>query len=106
MSNLTDEEQKKITRMKIINDALEDGWTIKKSDIGPKTYEFTKNKLLDDDYKGLVIFSKSNTLGTSFSICNDIQKHLENIKKHSLLDEKKPDTKRSVSTPIIKNKEA
>ncbi len=92
------EEQQKIVRMNVIYSALENGWSIKKSVTDSKTFEFTKNQLLDDEYKGLVVFSKSD-------VCKDIQSHLENIKKNEnkKIDEK---GKRSVSTPIIKNKEA
>ena len=92
-TSTNEEEQKKILRMNIIYKALEDGWSVKKSNIDSKTFEFTKNKSLENDYKGLVIFSKSN-------ICDDIQKHLENLKK---CDERPNEKgKRSVSTPIIK----
>jgi hypothetical protein len=55
------------------------------------------SSLLNEEYKGLVIFCKNN----SNNICDDIQKHLENTKK----TDKKPDIKkheRSVSTPITK----
>lgn len=92
-------EQKKLMKMNIIYKALEEGWSVKKSDIDSKTFEFTKNRSLEDDYKGLVIFSKTN-------ICDDVQKHLDNVKKNGE-KEKKIDkfdkSKRSVSTPIIKN---
>jgi hypothetical protein len=92
-----EEDQKKLIRMNIIYKALEDGWSVRKSGTDSRTFEFTKNKSLENDYKGLVIFSKSN-------ICDDIQKHLENIKRSDdKKTDKKPDTKRSVSTPIIKN---
>jgi hypothetical protein len=91
----TNEEEKKTIRMNIIYKALEDGWSVKKSNVGSKTFEFTKNKLLENHYKGLVIFSKSN-------VCEDIQKHLENIKRDDKLDLDQKG-KRSVSTPIIKN---
>ncbi len=110
MSDQNDEEQKKITRMSIIYKALEDGWVVKKSNNDSKTFEFTKNKSLKDDYKGLVIFSKSNMSDVSgLTICDDIQKHLENIKRSDDKKDEKDDnksSKRSVSTPIIKNKEA
>lgn len=45
-----DEEKKKLMRMKTIYKALEDGWTVKKSDSTPKTFEFTKgnSKTVDD----------------------------------------------------------
>ena len=86
------EEQKKITRMKIIYGALEQGWSVKKSDNDPRTFEFTKTKSLEEDYKGLVVFCKNN----SSNICADIQKHLELKKKI----EKKHE--RSVSTPVTK----
>jgi hypothetical protein len=97
MSNINEEDQKKMVRMNIIYKALEDGWSVKKSNADSKTFEFTKNKLLDNDYKGLVVFSKTN-------ICEDIQKHLENIKNDHKIDEQKAISKRSVSTPIIKNR--
>ena len=91
--NLKDKEEQKIIRMKIIYEALEQGWSVKKSDNDPKTFEFTKNKSLEEDYKGLVVFCKNN----NSNICDDIQKHLELKKK---IDKK---YERSVSTPIIKN---
>jgi len=94
------EERKKMIRMNIIYKALEDGWSVKKTENNSKTFEFTKNKSLENDYKGLVIFSKS---ANNKNICDDIQKHLDNLKT-SEKSEKKPT--RSVSTPIIKNKEA
>jgi len=98
----TEEEQKKLVRMNIIYKALEDGWSVKKSDNNSKTFEFTKNKSLEDDYKGLIIFSKSN-------VCDDILQHLENIKKIEKSSEKTSEknhqeSKRSVSTPIIVRK--
>ncbi len=74
MSSQNEEDQKKLIRMNIIYKALEDGWSVRKSNNEAKTFEFTKNKLLEDEYKGLVIFSKAN-------ICDDIQKHLENLKR-------------------------
>ncbi len=102
MSTPFEEEQKKTMRMNIIYNALEDGWSVKKSNVDSKTFEFTKTQQLENDYRGLVIFSKSN-------ICEDIKKHLENISTQR--DIKKNDepqrindkSKRSVSTPIIKN---
>lgn len=100
-SNDTDseEDKKKAMRMNIIYKALENGWSVKKSSNDSRTFEFTKSQSLDNDYKGLVVFSKSN-------VCEDIQKHLENVKKHEQKHEqryvKKPEGKRSVSTPIIK----
>jgi len=41
-STKSDEELKKI-RMESIYNALEAGWTVKKSNISPKTFEFTRN---------------------------------------------------------------
>ena len=79
MSQSEEEEHKKQMRMNIIYKALEDGWAVKKSENDSKTFEFTKNKSLKDDYKGLVIFSKSNISTNGLNICDDIQKHLENI---------------------------
>ncbi len=102
MSTQDEEEQKKQMRMNTIYKALENGWSVKKSGNNSKMFEFTKNQSLKDDYKGLVIFSKSN-------ICDDIQKHLENIdidKKDidkKVKDKGDKNSKRSVSTPIIKN---
>jgi hypothetical protein len=99
--NEEDEEQKKQMRMNVIYKALEEGWSVKKTGNDSKTFEFSKKKSLKEDYKGLVIFSKS----AGPNICDDIEKHLENIER---TDEKKGEkgaknSKRSVSTPIIKN---
>jgi hypothetical protein len=94
------EEQKKLLRMKMIYGAIEQGWSVKKADNDSKTFEFTKNKSLEEDYKGLVIFAKN----TNSNICEDIQKHLENLKKIDKKTDKKHE--RSISTPIVKNKEA
>lgn len=96
------EEQRKLIRMKMIYGALEQGWSVKKADNDSKTFEFTKNKSLDDDYKGLVVFCKNSS-----NVCDDIQKHLENLKEKKA--EKKTDKKvdkkpeRSISTPVTKN---
>jgi len=92
------EEQKKLMRMKMIYGALEQGWSVKKTDNNSKTFEFTKNKSLDDDYKGLVVFCKNSS-----NVCDDIQKHLENLKEKKA-DHKKADKKpeRSISTPVTK----
>lgn len=95
MSTFKSNEEKASERMKIIYKALEDGWSVKKSNTDSKTFEFTKNQSLENDYKGLVIFSNSINC-----ISEDIQKHLENIKKY---DHKKPE--RSISTPIIKKEQ-
>jgi hypothetical protein len=91
------EEQKKLMRMKMIYGALEQGWSVKKADNDSKTFEFTKNKSLDDEYKGLVVFCKNSS-----NVCDDIQKHLENLKDKKA--DKKPDKKpeRSISTPVTK----
>ena len=86
------EEQKKMVRMKMIYGALEQGWSVKKSDNNPRTFEFTKTKSLEEEYKGLIVFCKNN-----INICDDIQKHLELKKKI----EKKHE--RSVSTPVTKS---
>lgn len=100
MAEKNDEEQKKTIRMNIIYKALEDGWSVRKSDNNSETFEFTKNKSLEEDYRGLIIFSKSNNA----NICEDIQKHLENLKE-KLKDKDKRDKKheRSISTPVIKS---
>lgn len=90
------EEQKKIMRMKMIYGALEQGWSVKKSDNDPRTFEFTRTKLLEEDYRGLIVFCKNNSL-QPLNICDDIQKHLE-LKKKS---DKKHE--RSVSAPITKS---
>lgn len=95
MSTQDEEEQKKIIRMKIIYRALEDGWSVKRSDTDSKTFEFTKNKSLDDKYKGLVIFGRNG----SANICEDIQKHLENLSSQKKAEKK---YERSVSAPITK----
>lgn len=87
----TDEEYKKTLRMNIINKALEDGWSVKKSNSDSKTFEFTKNESLENDYKGLVIFSKSN-------ICEDIQKHLNNLEK--IKNSKMTKLKKIISSPL------
>ena len=39
---MEEEDKKKTIRMKTIYKALEDGWTVTKSDKAPKTFEFTK----------------------------------------------------------------
>lgn len=103
MATQNEEERKKIMRMNIIYKALEDGWSVKKSDNDSKTFEFTKNKSLEEEYRGLVIFGRNNG-----SICDDIQKHLENLNDRKKID--KPDKvdktdkkhERSVSTPVTK----
>jgi len=90
-----DAEQKKLNRMQIIYAALEDGWTVKKSDINPKTFEFTKNQSLDIHYRGLIILSNKTT------ICEEIQKHLGALSCHKELNHKTK--KRSISAPILKS---
>jgi hypothetical protein len=101
MSASDEDEQKKLLKMDIISRALDDGWTVKKSSLGPKTFEFTKHQQMEDSYKGLVIFSKPNAA----TLSEDIQKHLDNVNRSSGPDTQKdaPKGKRSVSTPIIKN---
>lgn len=85
------EEQKRITRMNIIYKAIEDGWSVKKSNKDSRTFEFTKT--VEKEHKGLLIIGKST---------NDVQKQYENI--NSVIDDKndKNDKKRSMSTPIIR----
>ncbi len=70
---MTDNE-KKLERMNIIYKALEDGWTVKKSSLNSKTFEFSKNLSIDTQYKGLIIFSNN------VSMYEDIQNQLSNIK--------------------------
>ena len=92
----TNEEDKKMSRMNVIYKALEDGWTVKKSPVDSRTFEFTKNQSMDFNYRGLIIFS------TKPSICEDIQNHLENLRKSDRGHSAPPAKKRSISTPIIK----
>ena len=93
MSDDLEDEQKKLTRMHIIYKALEDGWTVKKSNNNPKTFEFTKNQSLGMDYRGLIIYSNKTT------ICEEIQQHLESLKE----SEGSVKAKRSISAPIKTN---
>jgi archaellum component FlaF (FlaF/FlaG flagellin family) len=97
-----EEEEQKLTRMSMIYKALEDGWSVRKTDNTDKTFEFTKYKSLENDYKGLVVFGRNNNSFTQVNnICDDIQKHLENKIKTNI-NIKKTDSKRSVSTPVTK----
>jgi len=104
-SKIDDEDSKKLNRLNVIYKALEDGWTVKKSNINSKTFEFTKNQSLDSDYKGLVVFSNKAT------ICEEIQQHLDTRKSIKMQgsqgtqesQEIVQKTKRSISTPILKN---
>ena len=59
-----------------------------------KTFEFTKSQSIEDDYKGLVVFSKSNKIGDRQNICDEIQKHLENIKRNEKGDKDKVKNKK------------
>jgi hypothetical protein len=97
-----DEVDKNLSRMNVIMAALNDGWTVKKSSLDSKTFEFTKNQSMDLNYRGLIIFS------TKPSICEDIQNHLDNLNNvHKKIRDSqnmpKDRTKRSISTPISKN---
>lgn len=69
------EDQKKTSRMNIIYNALEDGWTVKKLLDKKNTYEFVRSNLIETEWKGLFIIStKSNTL-------EEIGDHITNINK-------------------------
>lgn len=102
--NLDIEEQKKIIKMNIIYKALEDGWSVKKSNSDSKTFEFTKNDSINKDYNGLIIYSKSS------NIYQDVQKHLDciknykfNKKEHKDNQDKEKKNERSISVPLTKN---
>jgi hypothetical protein len=77
------EEDKKNERMKIIYKALEEGWTVKKSDNDKKTFEFSKN--ISNNFKGTILHGSPLLL-------NNIQ-DIQNSKKIT----------KSVSAPIFKN---
>lgn len=81
-------------KMKIIYNALENGWSIKKSDTINKAFEFTKDVPIEEDYKGLVVFSKN-------SMPEDIENHIRNIDRIK----KQKSKKRSISAPVYKNKQ-
>jgi hypothetical protein len=78
-------------KMSIIYKALEDGWSVKRSETDPKTFEFTKGigSSIENELK--VIKSIKSI------VCKEIlSKQLEN-------EQSIPRSTRSVSTPIIKN---
>lgn len=91
---MSEEEDKKTLCMNVIYKALEDGWSVKKSDIGSKTFEFTKNGMINNDYKGLVV------IGKNYNIMDDINNHLEQLRR---CDIKRYESKRSISVPVKKN---
>ncbi len=105
------EDKKKINdnlKMEVIYKALENGWTVKKSSTDSRTFEFSKSDLIKTDYKGLLIFTKSNVCE---DICANIKNHLEQLNHvNSNIGSAKLNqneiiqkNKRSVSSPIVRN---
>lgn len=93
MSSEEEQERKKIY-MDVIYKALEDGWSVKKSDNGSRTFEFTKNKKLHDDFKGLLV------VGNNEHMMENIQNHMDQL---DLIRSRKAKKKaRSISTPVTK----
>ncbi len=94
MSNdMSNEECKFNYRMKVINKALEDGWTVRKSTTNSKAFELTKH------------FSKENSGYPNLFIFNSQTSLDENINNHLVLlreirDNKLNRLKKSVSNPI------
>ncbi len=89
---MSNEDNKFNYRMKVINKALEDGWTVRKSTINPKAFELTKH-----------ISKESNVYPNLFIFNDHITK--ENINNSLLLlqeikNNKINRLKKSVSNPI------
>jgi len=92
---MSDEEKKNI-RMNVIYEALRNGWSVRKSDVGDSTFEFTKNQvpirpMTDDNKQGLIIFTKKT------SLLDEIKQHFENI--NTIKNSKNNKLRKSVSTP-------
>jgi hypothetical protein len=86
------EEDKKTERMKIIYKALEEGWTVKKTNPDTKTFEFSKNNSTDPNFKGLVIYSNSELLNK-----------IHDISQSYRTDKTDRKITKSASVPIFKN---
>ncbi len=91
---MSEEDKKMATKMKIINNALEDGWTVKKSSINTKTFEFSKcgskNKKDTGNYN--IIITKNNMNSETIINHLNILNEIKNNKNNKL--------KKSVSTPV------
>ena len=86
-------QEKEQARIKIIMNALNDGWAVKRSLTNSRTFEFTKNQSLDPDFKGLILFN--------INTYEDVQRQLDilqTVKKDKLVK-----SRRSISTPVVKN---
>lgn len=81
------EEDKKSERMKIIYKALEEGWTVKKTDKNKKTFEFSKS--ISDNFKDTVLHGDH----LLFNNIQDIKNNTQSGKKIT----------KSASAPIFKN---
>jgi hypothetical protein len=93
INNMSEEDKKLAIRMKIINNALEDGWTVKKSITHTKTFEFTKcnakNKI---ENSGIIIIAKGE------SVCETIINHIRLL--DDIKNNKVNKLKKSISNPI------